>query len=127
VVLVVGFLLSSLPKEKERGSKGRAIYRAVGSQVTYATLYCPAVYALRVTLFTTFTRTDTGIYISASLLLINIVSGEATLLSFSKRTIIYTINTEKEIYTLKFSKVQYLLNYSINIFRAKKLLNRGNI
>ena len=31
-------IYSSLPKEKERGSKGRAIYRAVGSQVTYTTL-----------------------------------------------------------------------------------------
>ena len=30
---------SCLPKEKERGSKGRAIYRAVGGQVTYTTLY----------------------------------------------------------------------------------------
>jgi hypothetical protein len=37
----------SLPKEKERGSKGRAIYRAVGSQVTYATLCGPAAYAPR--------------------------------------------------------------------------------
>ena len=30
-----------LPKEKERGSKGRAIYRAVGGQVTYTMLYGP--------------------------------------------------------------------------------------
>jgi len=30
-----------LPKEKERGSKGRTIYRAVGGQVTYTTLYGP--------------------------------------------------------------------------------------
>jgi hypothetical protein len=61
--------------------------------------------------------------------LINTVSGEVTPLSFSKRIIIYTINTEGEIYTLyvNFSKVQYLLNYGINIFRAKKLLSRGNI
>ena len=58
---------------------------------------------------------------------INIVSGEATPLNFNKRTIIYTTDTEGEIYTLNLSKVQYLLNYSINIFRAKKLLSRGNI
>jgi len=48
----------SLPKEKERGNKGRAIYRAVGSQVTYATHIAPAAYALRVTLFTTSTCID---------------------------------------------------------------------
>jgi len=51
--------LFSLPKEKERGNKGRAIYRAVGSQVTYATHIAPTAYALRVTLFTTSTCTDT--------------------------------------------------------------------
>ena len=33
------YIYSSLPKEKERGSKGRAIYRAVGNQVTYTILY----------------------------------------------------------------------------------------
>jgi len=63
LVLVLGlfvFFSSSLPKEKERGNKGRAIYRAVGSQVTYATHTAPAAYALRVTLFTTSTYTDTG-------------------------------------------------------------------
>jgi hypothetical protein len=49
------------------------------------------------------------------------------LLGFSKRIIICTIDTKGEIYTLNFNKVQYLLNYSINIFRAKRLLNRGNI
>ena len=48
-------------------------------------------------------------------------------LSFSKRTIIYTIDTEGETYTLNLSKVQYLLNCNINIFRARKLLSRGNI
>ena len=48
---------------------------------------------------------NTNIYIPASLPLINIVSGEATPLSFSKRTIIYAINTEGETYTLNFSKV----------------------
>jgi len=52
----------SLPKEKERGNKGRAIYRAVGSQVTYAIHTAPAAYALRVTLFTTSTCTDNRIY-----------------------------------------------------------------
>ena len=36
-----------LPKEKERGSKGRTIYRAVGGQVTYATHTAPAAYAPR--------------------------------------------------------------------------------
>ena len=59
--------------------------------------------------------------------LINTASGEAILLKVSKRIIIYTINTEGEIYILNLSKVQYLLNCSINIFGAKKLLNRGNI
>jgi hypothetical protein len=58
---------------------------------------------------------------------INIVSGEATPLSFSKRIIIYAIDTEGEIYILNLNKVQYLLNCSINIFRARKLLNRGDI
>jgi len=65
-------------------------------------------------------------YILASLPLINIVSGEATPLSFSKRTIIYAIDIG-EIYTLNLSKVQYLPNYNINIFGARKLLGRGNI
>ena len=58
---------------------------------------------------------------------INIVSGEAILLSFSKRTIIYTIDTKGETHTLNFNKVQYLLNCGINIFGARKLLNRDNI
>ena len=49
------------------------------------------------------------------------------LLKFGKRTIIYTIDTEGETHTLNFSKVQYLLNYSINIFGARKLLSKGNI
>jgi len=70
---------------------------------------------------------NTGIYILLSLLLINIVSKKVTPLSFSKRIIIYTINTKGEIYILNFSKVQYLLNYGINIFKARKLLGRGNI
>jgi len=59
----VSFL--SLPKEKERGNKGRAIYRAVGSQVTYATHTAPAAYALRVTLFTTSTCTDSLVTVTA--------------------------------------------------------------
>jgi hypothetical protein len=48
VVLVIIFIyvLSSLLKEKERGSKGRAIYWAVGSQVTYTTPYSPLPYTL---------------------------------------------------------------------------------
>ena len=48
---------------------------------------------------------NTSIYIPASLPLINIVSGEAIPLNFNKRTIIYTINTKGETYTLNFSKV----------------------
>ena len=45
-------LFLRLPKEKERGSKGRAIYRAVGSQVTYATLYGPCrIYSARNTIY----------------------------------------------------------------------------
>ena len=49
------------------------------------------------------------------------------LFSFGKRIIIYIIDIKGEIYTLNFNKVQYLLNYGINIFRAKKLLGRGDI
>ena len=64
---------------------------------------------------------NTSIYILISLLLINTVSREATPLGFSKRIIIYATDTG-ETYTLNLSKVQYLLNYSINIFRARKLL-----
>ena len=52
---------SSLPKEKERGSKGRTIYRAVGGQVTYATHAAPTVYALRVMQFITSTYTDNNL------------------------------------------------------------------
>ena len=48
---------------------------------------------------------NTGIYILASLLLINIVSREAILLGFGKRIIIYVINTKKETHILNFSKV----------------------
>ena len=48
------------------------------------------------------------------------------LLSFSKKTIIYAIDIG-EVHTLNLSKVQYLPNCSINIFRARKLLSRGNI
>ena len=70
---------------------------------------------------------NTGIYIPVSLLLINIVSKEATPLGFSKRTIIYTINTKGKTHILNLSKVQYLLNCNINIFKARKLLDRNNI
>ena len=59
--------------------------------------------------------------------LINIISGEAILLSFSKRIIICTIDTEGETHTLNFNKVQYLLNCGINIFGAKKLLDKSYI
>ena len=55
LVIVLICVLSSLPKEKERGSKGRVIYRAVGGQVTYATLCGPAAYAPRHSIFTTST------------------------------------------------------------------------
>jgi len=60
-------------------------------------------------------------------LLINITSKEITPLGFGKRIIIYIIDIEGEMYTLNFSKVQYLLNYGINIFKAKKLLGKGDI
>ena len=59
--------------------------------------------------------------------LINIVSGEATPLNFSKRIIIYAINTKGETHILNFSKIQYLPNCGINIFKAKKLLGKSNI
>jgi len=65
-------------------------------------------------------------YVLVSLLLINIVSREVILLGFSKRIIIYAIDIG-ETYILNLSKVQYLLNYSINIFGARKLLGRNNI
>ena len=48
-------------------------------------------------------------------------------LSFGKRIIIYAINTKGKTYTLNFNKVQYLLNCGINIFKARKLLSRGDI
>ena len=70
---------------------------------------------------------NTSIYIPVSLLLINIASRKAPLFSFSKRIIIYIIDTKGKIYTLNLSKVLYLLNCNINIFRAKKLLNKSNI
>ena len=70
---------------------------------------------------------NTSIYIPVSLPSINIVSGEATPLNFSKRTIICAIDTKEETYTLNLSKVQYLLNYGINIFGARKLLGKNNI
>ena len=48
---------------------------------------------------------NTDIYILASLPLIDIVSGEATPLKFSKEIIIYTIDTKRKTYILNFSKV----------------------
>ena len=48
-------------------------------------------------------------------------------LNFSKRIIIYIIDTKGETHTLNFNKVQYLLNYSINIFGARKLLGKSDI
>jgi len=70
---------------------------------------------------------NTSIYILATLPLINTVSGEVILLGFGKRIIICTINIRGEIYTLNLSKVQYLPNYKINTFRARKLLSGGDI
>jgi len=70
---------------------------------------------------------NTGIYTLVSLPLIDTASGEAMPLGFSKRIIICAIDTEGEMYTLNLSKVQYLLNYGINIFGARKLLGRGDI
>ena len=61
-----------------------------------------------------------------SLLSINTASKKAMPLNFSKRIIIYTTDT-RETYILNLSKVQHLLNCNINIFKAKKLLNRGDI
>jgi hypothetical protein len=70
---------------------------------------------------------NTGTYIPAFLLAINTASGEARPLGFGKRTLICAIDTDKETHTLNLSKVQYLLNCGINIFRARKLLGRGDI
>ena len=70
---------------------------------------------------------NASIYIPASLPAINITSEKARLLGFGKRTLICAINTNKKTYTLNLSKVQYLLNYNINIFKAKKLLGRSDI
>ena len=69
---------------------------------------------------------NTSTYIPASLPLLNTAGGQAKPLSFSKRTIIYAIDTG-ETHTLNLSKVQYLLNCSINTFGARKLLGRGDI
>ena len=70
---------------------------------------------------------NTGIYTPVTLLSIDIVGGQAKPLGFGKRIIIYTIDIKGEIYTLNLSKVQYLLDCGINIFRAKKFLGRGDI
>jgi hypothetical protein len=70
---------------------------------------------------------NASIYTLASLSAIKTVNKKARLLGFGKRTLIYVINTNKETYTLNLSKVQYLSNYSINIFEAKKPLGKGDI
>jgi hypothetical protein len=70
---------------------------------------------------------NTGIYTPASLLAINTANKEARLLGFGKRTLICATNTDKKTYTLNLSKLQYLPNYSINIFGAKKLLSKDDI
>jgi len=70
---------------------------------------------------------NTGIYTLVTLPLINTASKQAKPPSFDKRIIIYATDIKGEIYTLNLSKVQYLLDYGINIFGAKKLLRRGNI
>ena len=69
---------------------------------------------------------NTGIYIPASLPSLDIVGGQAKPLGFGKRIIICAIDTG-ETHTLNFSKVQYLLNCSINTFGVRKLLGRDNI
>ena len=48
---------------------------------------------------------NTSIYIPVSLPLINIVSREATPLSFSKRIIIYILDTKRETHILNLNKV----------------------
>jgi hypothetical protein len=48
-LLFLFIFYSSLPKKKERGSKGQAIYQAVGSQVIYIILY--SLYRIHYTLF----------------------------------------------------------------------------
>ena len=46
------------------------------------------------------------------------------MLNFNKRIIIYIIDIG-ETHTLNLDKIQYLLNYSINTFGVKKLLNKN--
>jgi hypothetical protein len=70
---------------------------------------------------------NASIYTLVFLPAINIVNKKARLLGFGKRTLICVINTNKETHILNLNKVQYLLNYDINIFKAKKLLSRSNI
>src|SRR5205807_7807689 len=59
-------------------------------------------------------------YTPATLPSINIVSGEAKLLGFGRRIIICATDIEGETHTLNLSKVQYLLNCGINIFRSEE-------
>jgi len=104
-------------RNKERGKELKVPYHARATSVRDGNM--PGVTAA--CLIPDNTRAET--YIAK---LINTVSREATPLSFSKRTIIYATDIG-ETHTLNLSKVQYLLNYSINISRARKLLGRGNI
>ena len=66
-------------------------------------------------------------YILVTLLLIDTVGRQAKPPGFSKRIIICAIDIKGEIYILNLSKVKYLLDCGINIFRARKLLGRGDI
>jgi hypothetical protein len=68
-----------------------------------------------------------GTYTPASLSAIDTASKEARPLGFGKRTLICATNTDEETHILNLSKVLYLLNCGINIFKAKKLLDKGNI
>ena len=70
---------------------------------------------------------NTGIYTPATLPSINTAGKQAKPPGFGKRIIIYATDIKGEIYTLNLSKVQYLPNCGINIFRVKKLLKRGDI
>ena len=69
---------------------------------------------------------DAGSYTPANLPGIDIASRKAKPLGFGRRTIACATDS-RETHTLRLSKVQYLLNYRINIFRARKLLGRGKI
>ena len=70
---------------------------------------------------------NTSIYIPVSLPSLNIVGRQAKPFSFSKKTIIYTIDIRGETHTLNLNKIQYLFNCKVNTFGVKKLLGRGKI